>query len=61
MIIDLASIMTQARIAQEVGVSQPTVSRWINGRRNRIEFDVMERVIDTVRKHRRAITKAKHG
>lgn len=56
---ELALVMTQTEMAEALEVSQPTISRWLNGHRERIDFDTVEALINLRAKYARAIAKAK--
>lgn len=49
LLVGLLGRMKQNALAEEIGVTQPTVSRWLKG--SKPEYDKMEKIVDLAREH----------
>ncbi len=42
---ETGDLVTQKKIAETTGISQPTLSRWYQGKIDRLDFDTVEKLV----------------
>jgi len=58
MVADLALALGQREVAAALGVNQSTVSRWMNGERQRIDFETGQQIVAL---HKRSAAKIRQA